>query len=774
MNWLFRIFVGVGLLIVVALFSALLAPYFVNWERFTDEFEAQASRLVGQPVKVGGQSNLRLLPLPYISFEDLEVGRNADGSPLMTVEQFSLNAELFPFLSGEVRIVEMAMLRPRVNLKVEENGTIVWTSPRELLVAPAQVNIESLQIKDGSISLDGLAGGRNFKFEKIDGEITARSALGPWRIDASTELDGVSSSFKISTGTFQQSERSIRLKIEANRADQPYTIMLDGPIRLQEEVLNWAGDFSVVPFTDAKLGRLQTRLEPLPVYTEGKFLATPQRIEVPEFRMDVGSSDDPYTITGTGKASVKEKLFFRITADGRQIDLDRLKQSQDSAVTGTFESRLAVLRSILDRIPMPQAEGEIDIVLPAIVAGDTFIREVKTKVRPYGKSWDLRSFSAKFPGNTLVEATGRVGLREDFGFAGKVLVASRQPSGLAAWMSGGVDAQIRRLKTLGFASDAMITTKQAIFENLELRMDDAVLNGKLQRLASANGRAALFAEFQGNLVNIQDLRGLYSLTRDPADSKLASHDLDVKIKAEQLEAQWDDKPINAGEVDAHIRVREGSVSIERLNAGNFYGTELKSSGRLDDVLENPDGNFQLGVTAKSMVDLLEFGRDFAGDHPLLEAVIFDKSLSQDTDLNLELNARSSDKGSKGQLLIQGRTGDTDVNSRLAFVGDLSAPEVVKIDLQSSFSNQSVSMLARQFGIETLPQSLSGSMPGHAKFNLGLKGDASNGFDVQVRFSAPGTNVSGTGEAKFVSADNVEGYLSVILGSKNLSPYLLLT
>ena len=118
MNWLFRIFVLTGLVVVIALFAALLAPpYFVNWERFTADFETQASRIIGQPVKVGGKTNLRLLPLPFVSFENLDVGENSDGSPLMTVERFSLNMELFPFLSGEVRIVEMAMLRPKGELE---------------------------------------------------------------------------------------------------------------------------------------------------------------------------------------------------------------------------------------------------------------------------------------------------------------------------------------------------------------------------------------------------------------------------------------------------------------------------------------------------------------------------------------------------------------------------------------------------------------------------------------------------------------------------------
>ena len=108
---LYRVFVTVGALIVLALFAALIAPLLIDWSAYKKDFEREASLIAGQPVRVGGDVSLRVLPLPSVSFEDLEVGENLDGSPLMTVERFSLNAELMPFLSGDVRIVDMSMLK---------------------------------------------------------------------------------------------------------------------------------------------------------------------------------------------------------------------------------------------------------------------------------------------------------------------------------------------------------------------------------------------------------------------------------------------------------------------------------------------------------------------------------------------------------------------------------------------------------------------------------------------------------------------------------------
>ena len=199
MNFLFRTFVFFGALIVIGLFAALIAPYWINWQQFTDEFEAQASRVIGQKVIVGGETKLRLLPLPFVSFEGLEVGEAEGGTPLMTVEKFSIQAELLPFLSGKVKIVEMAMYKPRLNLKVEENGTVAWTTPSEPIVDPEQVKIEKLVIEDGHASISGLAGGRTFELENLKAELTARSVLGPWNITGQGDVEGTRSLFSIST-----------------------------------------------------------------------------------------------------------------------------------------------------------------------------------------------------------------------------------------------------------------------------------------------------------------------------------------------------------------------------------------------------------------------------------------------------------------------------------------------------------------------------------------------------------------------------------------------
>ncbi len=95
-----RFLVFLGGLVVVALFAALLAPLFVDWTDFRRNFEDQASRILGKKVTVLGSVDARILPFPSVTLHDVTVGRDDDGSPLVHVERFSMDAELAPFLSG--------------------------------------------------------------------------------------------------------------------------------------------------------------------------------------------------------------------------------------------------------------------------------------------------------------------------------------------------------------------------------------------------------------------------------------------------------------------------------------------------------------------------------------------------------------------------------------------------------------------------------------------------------------------------------------------------
>ena len=67
---------GLGIALVLALAAALIGPFFIDWGNHRAAFEAQASKLLGVPVRVLGDVEARLLPSPRIRFGHVVAGRD--------------------------------------------------------------------------------------------------------------------------------------------------------------------------------------------------------------------------------------------------------------------------------------------------------------------------------------------------------------------------------------------------------------------------------------------------------------------------------------------------------------------------------------------------------------------------------------------------------------------------------------------------------------------------------------------------------------------------
>jgi len=65
---------GLAIAFIIALIAALVGPYFIDWNQFRPQFEAEATRIIGTPVRVGGKLDARLLPAPSLQLQSVVVG----------------------------------------------------------------------------------------------------------------------------------------------------------------------------------------------------------------------------------------------------------------------------------------------------------------------------------------------------------------------------------------------------------------------------------------------------------------------------------------------------------------------------------------------------------------------------------------------------------------------------------------------------------------------------------------------------------------------------
>jgi uncharacterized protein involved in outer membrane biogenesis len=761
-----RIMLLLGGLVVIALFTALLAPFFVDWSNFRREFEEQAGHILGKKVSVHGAVDARILPFPSVTLHDVRVGQDLDGTPLVQVERFSMDMELAPFLSGEARIFDMRLEHPKARIRLLKDGRLDWTRGSQPDIPARNVVLEDVHIEGGQIEFIDDGTGRTRHLTGLSAKMAATSLAGPWRADGNATLDGYEAQFSLSSGAPDAASGAVPLRMKVRPDVQPVEMQLDGALAVNAGKPDYKGDFSMI-FLDAPVAPVVPKgiKPPPPPRTKGKFELTNDRIRIPEYRVEVGALDNPYVVTGEATLDTGDKPEFLLTADGQQVDVNRLTGELVNGKTGrdphaSAQRRLNALVEMAARIPVPQVPGRATIRLPAIVADGTTVRDVELNMRPAGTGWNVDNAVAILPGRTRVEAQGALKLVDGPSFTGTMLLASNQPSGLADWLKGQVDPAIRQLKTAGFSAHVDLTPGLQRFDALELSVGPAILKGRVERKSPADAVPDLTLDLAGNEIDFDALRALASLlTGGDAGEQVLDHRLVAHLKAGRLTALG----IAADDVETAFTLGDGALSLEKLSVGDIAGATLTAKGRAEGSFLDYTGTGQLTFSAFDPGPFVAMLREQLPRHPALEEL--SRSASWYADTNLSADVQLSNGVSAH---IAGESNGTAVDAQLALPNlfDLTAATELKLD--ATLSNPQASTILGQAGFETLP--FEGDAD--ARLTLALQGNGETPAAAKLIYQTDRTSLSADGRIA-LSADKFgQGSLGVTLKSTDLEPTLL--
>ena len=782
-----RIFVFFGGLIVLALTAALVVPYFVDWNGYRADFEREAGRVLGRPVTVEGKVSVRLIPFPSVSFSDVRVG-DPRKAPLMTIRTFSMDAEISPLLSGKVLIYNMRIDHPHAVLTVDKDGAVDWTIRPSTPFNPKQVTLEKVTITDGSVDIVDNSVGRKHSIDGLNATMSASTLAGPWNMDGTATLDGERAEISVSTNAPAPGE-PLRLHARVEPDNLAAVVSTDGSVTVKSGRITYAGTLDIrsadiVPDAVEEQGnaastRIGGRRSPLftRLSVTGRFKADHAGIEVPEFQMEQGPASNPYVVNGKARLDYGATPSFAITASGEQILIgsdtshgaDKTKSRPGAG--SPFPNRLSAFDALLAAIPIPDIPGTVDLNLPAIIAGGTTVRDVTVKAEPARGGWTINRFAAELPGRTRIEATGKLLAVPGFRFEGSLLVASRQPSGLSTWLTGGVDEAVRRLSGAGFSADVSLSEKTQRFENLEVAIGSTTLKGSFVRRTTGLARPSLQVRLAGGTVDANTLGALRSfLISDHGAPRLSGNDLDVSFKAGPVGGEG----LKAGSIDTAFRLSEGRLDIDRLTIGDVAGATLTATGKMMPFKSSPTGSIDATLLAPDLDGLVATAaRQFPGltfFSALRDRAALYPGLLKDSELSVIASAvRNAGGGIEISLSGNGKTGGT----TLSFAGQGKGPDTsfgsLDLDVTAEAKNRNGETLLALAGLPTLPLDMIGAMDGE----MSLKGRLDDGATVHLGLSAAGTKA--TIEGKISKRDGaVEAEGKAHLKSEDLDPYLAVT
>lgn len=536
----------IGSLLILILGALFAGPHFVDWNVYRGVFEEEASRILGRDVRVGGNVNLRLLPAPYVRFEKLQIADTSGiaGAPLFSAESFTMWLSVPPLLKGVLEARRIELEHPSVTLAVDEHGQGNWRSLNagygSLPFVPAGVELQSVQISNGTVVMSLQRGGEVARFENINGEVAARKLTGPYTFRGVVEADGVKREVRLAT-TEPDDTGTIRLNgqvVDPSRANR-YTVDL----RLSDlwEQPDIAGDMG------ARI-RLPAAGEDVFADIKAKLQAGPLSAELTEISASFENAGQPQIVSGKLLANWGARHKIDVSLTSRWLDLDRLSgvagvsalpageadgEGADAApvrdlvkVAGPLKTARSLLAGLIDVFP-ERMDVRAKLAVDQVNLGGEAVGDVLVAIERARGPLEMKQLRAVLPGGARLDFSGKV---EASGgtptFSGDVYIGGASAARVISWALGTNGAP-------AMSSDGAFAVEGAL-----------KLGGSSLQLSNAR------AEFSG-----VPIRGSFTW-RDTEKDKL----LDVALEGREIDTRW--IGLDAFEMPAIVDILSASKSAE--------------------------------------------------------------------------------------------------------------------------------------------------------------------------------------------------------------------
>ena len=115
-----RLFIAIGVLVILAIGAAFVVPRFIQWGDYRDRLQTMAAEAFGTEVAIEGDIHLTLLPAPKLEFTRVRVGPAS--TPVLQVEQVDAEFSLLDFLRDQYKVTSLTLNHPVVDLAIAADG----------------------------------------------------------------------------------------------------------------------------------------------------------------------------------------------------------------------------------------------------------------------------------------------------------------------------------------------------------------------------------------------------------------------------------------------------------------------------------------------------------------------------------------------------------------------------------------------------------------------------------------------------------------------------
>ncbi|MEM8785249.1 MAG: AsmA family protein [Pseudomonadota bacterium] len=123
-----RLFTILVVLVVVVVGAAFVLPMVVPSSVYKSQLTQQVEAATGRELTIDGKVRFSLFPSAQIEMGKVKLANapGAKSSDMVAMDQLAVNVGLLPLLSGTLDVKQFVLIRPDINLEVDENGKPIW------------------------------------------------------------------------------------------------------------------------------------------------------------------------------------------------------------------------------------------------------------------------------------------------------------------------------------------------------------------------------------------------------------------------------------------------------------------------------------------------------------------------------------------------------------------------------------------------------------------------------------------------------------------------
>ena len=587
---------GLAILIIVALVSALVAPLVVDWNLYRSNFEQEASRLAGFTVHVRGPIDARILPAPHITLRNVDAG--PERQPWLRAQTVELEVGLGPLIRGELQATSLRLVAPQITIGLDRAGALDWPAAASS-AHPDVVSISRLEIEDGRVTLGDAASGSRVALSKVFFKGDIRALPGPFRGEgtfvAGDELYG----YRIS-GNRPDGDSGLKLRLGIDPSNHPLTAEIDGTLKMDRGVPSFQGALTLERPVGAALAS-GARVVNDPVRVTGKVQATPVSATLEDLQLQYGPDDRPINFTGKAEVVFGAHPHLYGTVSSRQLDLDRALAAPDVTHRPPFVMLKDFAEVLVGSVkpPVPITAG---IAIDALTIGGTTLQSLTGKVIVDDKGWSVRDVSFRAPGASEVDVSGQLDAgKQGLVFRGPATLTSADVKALMAWLEGGHDQASGPSEALVASADISVAGDRFALDRLAATLGQENIDGRLAYTWAARDQpATLDGELHAATLNVDALTTFAKaalLDRAPEMPRRIAVVLDV--------GRATFAGVDARKIYTQLKLDSEILRIDRMSIGDLGGAALDVSGSVEELLSQPRGRFTVDLDARTLAGLTE-------------------------------------------------------------------------------------------------------------------------------------------------------------------------